>query len=71
MERVQPILSVNDTDVSRAFYLDIIGFKDADWGLTPLAASFGTELLFIFAVATGLPGPWVWVGFNGDIFELH
>ena len=32
IENIQPILSVKDMTVSRAFYKDILGFEEADWG---------------------------------------
>ncbi len=32
IEGIQVILSVNDMKVSRAFYRDILGFEEADWG---------------------------------------
>ena len=32
IENITPILSVHDMNVSRKFYIDILGFKEADWG---------------------------------------
>jgi catechol-2,3-dioxygenase len=32
IENIKPILSVKDMAVSRAFYKDILGFDEADWG---------------------------------------
>jgi len=32
IENIQTILSVKDMAVSRAFYIDILGFTEADWG---------------------------------------
>ncbi len=59
-------------DRSRAFYLDILGFKEADWGTNEFTSiSRDGSSIYLCRGAQGNPGTWVWVGFDGDIFELH
>jgi catechol 2,3-dioxygenase-like lactoylglutathione lyase family enzyme len=72
LEGIQPILSVKDMDRSRAFYLDVLGFKEADWGTNEFTnLSRDGSSIYLCRDAQGNPGTWVWVGFDGDIFELH
>ena len=72
IEGVQAILSVADMNVSKAFYVDILGFEAAEWG-TDDFTSVNRENAGIYLCrgAQGNPGMWIWVGFDGDIFKLH
>ena len=72
LENIHPILSIKDMDRSRAFYLDILGFKETDWGTNEFTSiSRDGSSIYLCRGAQGNPGTWVWVGFAGDIFELH
>jgi catechol 2,3-dioxygenase-like lactoylglutathione lyase family enzyme len=72
LENVSPILYVKDMSRSLAFYVEILGFKNAEWG-----NEFFTSVnrddkgLYLCKGGQGLPGTWVWIGFDGDLFELH
>lgn len=72
IENIQPILSVKDMNASRAFYKDILGFAEADWG-TDDFTSFNRDNSGIYVCRNrqGHAGTWLWVGFDGDIFKLR
>jgi len=57
---------------SRAFYRDILGFKEAEWG-TDDFTSFTRDHAGIYLCRgdQGNPGTWIWIGFDGDIFEMY
>jgi catechol 2,3-dioxygenase-like lactoylglutathione lyase family enzyme len=59
-------------NLNRAFYKDILGFEEVDWG-TDHFTSVNRENAGIYLCkgAQGNPGTWFWVGFDGDIFKLH
>lgn len=57
---------------SLRFYIDILGFKNADWGddnFTGVGQD-GAEI-YLCKGTQGPPGTWVWIGFDGDIMALH
>lgn len=72
LEGIQAILLVNDMSVSREFYVTKLGFREAAWG-TDDFTSMNREggAIYLCRGGQGNPGTWVWVGFEGDIFELH
>lgn len=72
IEGIQPILNVKNMAVSRIFYIDILGFREADWGddnFTSIMRDSGA--IYLCKGGQGNPGTWLWLGFDGDIFELH
>lgn len=72
IENIQPILSVKDMTISRAFYIDILGFAEEAWGNDNFTSiSRGNGAIYLCKGGQGNPGTWVWVGFEGDIFMLH
>jgi catechol 2,3-dioxygenase-like lactoylglutathione lyase family enzyme len=72
IENIQPILRVKDMMVSRAFYIDILGFKEADWGTDDFTGiSRDKSGIYLCKGDQGNPGTWIWVGFDGDIFSLY
>jgi catechol 2,3-dioxygenase-like lactoylglutathione lyase family enzyme len=72
VENVTPILYVKDMSQSLLFYIDILGFKNADWGDDNFTSINRENTgLYLCKGGQGLPGTWVWVGFDGDIFSLH
>ena len=72
IENITPILSVKDMTVSRKFYIDILGFKEADWGDDNFT-SVGRDNrgIYLCKGGQGNPGTWVWIGFDGDIHSLY
>ncbi len=72
IENIQPILSVRDMSASRAFYVDLLGFQEADWGDDNFTAITRDNCgIYLCKGEQGNPGTWVWIGFDGDIFSLH
>ena len=72
MECLNPILYVKDMETSLAFYVDVLGFKKAEWGDdTFTSVNRDNTGIYLCKGAQGAPGTWVWMGFGGDIFTLH
>ena len=72
LENIHPILSVKDPNISRAFYINILGFKEADWGGDNFTSmSRDNCVIYLCRGEQGNPGTWIWIGFDGDIFSLH
>lgn len=72
VEGIQPILSVKDMKASRSFYVDVLGFREADWGtddFTSMQRDAGS--IYLCKGTQGNPGTWIWIGFDGNIFELY
>ena len=72
IENITPVLYVKDLSRSLAFYVDILGFKKAEWGdenFTGLGRD--NSGLYLCKGGQGNPGTWIWIGFDGDIFSLH
>jgi predicted lactoylglutathione lyase len=72
IERIDPILCVRDIPSSVAFYREALGFTEAEWGDENFT-SVGKDNCSIYLCrnSQGNAGTWVWIGFDGDIFELH
>ena len=72
LENIHPILSVKDMAVSRNFYVNVLGFKEADWGDDNFTSMTRDNCgMYLCRGQQGNPGTWIWVGFDGDIFSLH
>jgi catechol 2,3-dioxygenase-like lactoylglutathione lyase family enzyme len=72
VENITPILYVKDMSLSLAFYVDILGFKNAEWGDNNFTSvSRDNTGLYLCKDGQGAPGTWIWIGFGGDIFPLH
>ncbi|HEY6979196.1 MAG TPA: glyoxalase superfamily protein [Chitinophagaceae bacterium] len=72
VENITPILSVKDMSASRNFYINILGFEEADWGTDDFTGiSRDKSGIYLCRGGQGNPGTWIWVGFDGDIFTLH
>ena len=62
-ERADPILRVADMTRSLQYYVDVLGFTNAEWGgpdftcVTRDGAS-----IYLSEADQGQPGTWVWVG---------
>jgi catechol 2,3-dioxygenase-like lactoylglutathione lyase family enzyme len=72
IENIAPILSVKDMNVSRKFYIDVLGFKEADWGNDDFTSiNRDNTGIYLCKGGQGNPGTWIWIGFDGDIFALY
>ncbi len=72
LECIQPILSVKDMAASKAFYIDILGFKEVDWGTGDFTSvNRDNTGIYLCRGGQGNTGTWIWVGFDGDIFALY
>ncbi|KIC94340.1 glyoxalase superfamily protein [Flavihumibacter solisilvae] len=72
VENIAPILNVSDMVRSLDFYVGILGFKNADWGTDEFSlVSRENSGLYLCKGGQGMPGTWVWIGFDGDIFSLY
>lgn len=72
VENVTAILSVKNMNVTRSFYVGLLGFTEDDWG-TDEFTSFRHSGGGFYACQghQGNPGTWMWIGFDGDIFALY
>lgn len=72
LEGITPILNVRDMKASRSFYVDILGFEEDDWGTDEFTSVRRDKTgIYLCKGAQGKSGTWLWVGFDGDIFQLH
>lgn len=72
VENVTAILSVKDMKATRAFYVDLLGFKEEDWGTDEFTCFRHSGSGFYACLGhQGNPGTWLWIGFDGDIFALY
>lgn len=72
VENITPVLNVRDIARSLSFYVDILGFKNADWGDDNFTSINRDNMgLYLCKEGQGSTGTWVWIGFDGDIFSLH
>jgi catechol 2,3-dioxygenase-like lactoylglutathione lyase family enzyme len=72
IENIAPVLNVSDMTQSLAFYVDILGFTNAGWGDDNFTSiNKDNTGIYLCKGGQGLPGTWVWIGFDGNIFLLH
>ena len=72
IEHIDPILNVADISKSLAFYVDILGFTNAEWGDTHFTCiQRDHKSIYLCKDGQGMSGTWIWMGFDGDIFELY
>jgi len=72
LENVTPILNVKDMSLSLAFYVGILGFKNAEWGDDNFTSiNRDNTGLYLCKGGRGVSGTWIWIGFDGDIFSLY
>ena len=70
-ENATPILSVKDMSVSLKYYVDVLGFKNADWGSGGFThVGRDGAGIYLCSVGQGQPGTWVWIGV-GDVAALY
>jgi catechol 2,3-dioxygenase-like lactoylglutathione lyase family enzyme len=70
-EHAEPILRVKSMAASLKYYVDVLGFRSADWG-TELFTSVNRDGAGIYLCqgGQGAPGTWVWVGVE-DVAALY
>lgn len=62
-ENSQPILRVDDMDVCLAFYVDKLGFTNADWGDGEFTSvNRDNAGIYLSHGDQGRGGAWVWIG---------
>ena len=62
-ERADPILRVADMARSLKYYVDVLGFKNAEWGSSDFTCvSRDNADIYLCEGDQGNPGNWVWVG---------
>jgi len=70
-ENSQPILRVDDIEKSLRFYVNILGFRNADWGSADFTCiSREGTCIYLCRGDQGRGGAWVWVGVE-DAEKLH
>jgi predicted enzyme related to lactoylglutathione lyase len=70
-EHADPILNVSDMAVSVKYYVDVLGFRNADWGSeTFTSVNRDTAGIYLCQGGQGRPGTWVWIGVE-DVAMLY
>jgi predicted enzyme related to lactoylglutathione lyase len=70
-EHANPILSVRDLTRSVGYYVDVLGFTNAEWGGDDFTlVTRDTAGIYLCSGDQGNPGTWVWVGVE-DVAALH
>lgn len=66
-----PILKVSDMSVSLAYYVRVLGFKNADWGTDEFTSVNRDRAgIYLCQGRQGQAGTWVWIGVE-DVEALH
>ena len=72
IENIAPILYVRDMAESLEFYVGILGFQKADWGDEHFTSINRDQTgIYLCKGGQGLPGTWIWIGFDGDMYQLY
>ena len=70
-ECANPILSVRDLGRSVRYYVEVLGFTNAEWGGDDFTCvSRDNASIYLSQGDQGHPGTWVWIGVN-DVAALH
>jgi len=70
-EHANPILRVASLPRSVSYYVDLLGFTNADWGGDDFTClSRDGASIYLSEGDQGQPGTWVWVGVS-DVDALH
>jgi predicted enzyme related to lactoylglutathione lyase len=66
-----PILNVADMSISVRYYVDVLGFKNAEWGTGDFTSVNRDRAgIYLCRGRQGRPGTWVWIGVE-DVERLH
>jgi catechol 2,3-dioxygenase-like lactoylglutathione lyase family enzyme len=70
-EGAQAILSVADMEASVRYYVDALGFQNAEWGSDEFTSvTRDSAGIYLCTGSQGHPGTWVWVGVE-DVTALY
>ena len=70
-ERANPILSVADMARSLQYYVEVLGFSNAEWGSDEFTCVTRDGAgIYLSEGGQGQPGTWVWIGVD-DVEILH
>lgn len=70
IEGVQPILRVENMQASLRFYVDILGFKNAEWGIGDFTSiNHAGGAIYLCRGDQGRGGAWLWIGVD-DVAKL-
>jgi catechol 2,3-dioxygenase-like lactoylglutathione lyase family enzyme len=71
IEHIDPILRVEDMRRSVRYYVDVLGFREADWGNEDFTyVGRDDRGIYLCRGGQGRGGAWVWVGVD-DVRALH
>ena len=70
-ECIDPILRVEDMSVSVRYYVEVLGFENAEWGTDEFTrVGRGGPGIYLCRGGQGRGGAWVWIGVE-DVRSLH
>jgi uncharacterized glyoxalase superfamily protein PhnB len=70
-EQADPILNVRDVGIAVRYYVEVLGFRNAEWGTEAFTyVSRDTAGIYLCQGGQGHPGTWVWIGVE-DVAALH
>jgi uncharacterized glyoxalase superfamily protein PhnB len=70
-ESSTPILMVADMAASLRYYIDVLGFRNADWGTEDFTCVSRDRVgIYLCRGGHGQPGTWVWIGVE-DVEALY
>jgi len=70
-ENSAPILRVANMTLSLRYYVDVLGFQNADWGNDDFTSVNRDQAgIYLCRGGQGQPGTWVWIGVE-DVESLH
>ena len=71
LEHAEPILRVSDMSRSLRYYVDVLGFKNAEWGGQDFTRISRDDAgIYLSKGDQGQPGTWVWIGVE-DVGALY
>lgn len=70
-ENAAPILRVADMTASVRYYVDVLGFRNADWGTDDFTfVNRDAAGIYLSRADQGCDGTWAWIGVE-DVRALH
>ena len=72
IDGITAILDVKDMVISRRFYIEVLGFTEAEWGTDNFTyIERDKASIYLCQGAQGCKGSWLRIGFDGDIFSFY